>query len=56
MAQGKFEISITDMPEVIWELRRQMASILREEAEGERPDVAKKLRAIADDFEVGGKS
>lgn len=48
-------VDVKNVPEIVFELRREMAKILRDEAEGEHPLVAKKLREVADVFEVGNR-
>lgn len=56
MATNHLTFDVRNMPEVLWEMRRQLAQILRDEAEGEDPRVARKLREIAALFEVGRRS
>ena len=46
-------IRLEDMPEVLSDLRREMARILREVADDEEARVADRLRAIATAFEIG---
>lgn len=53
MASAKITLEISGLPEVIQALRRQLAQILRNEADGEPDHVARKLNRIADDFETG---
>lgn len=56
MAASSFTISITDMPEAIWALRREMARLLRIQAETDVSLlVAQRLRDIADAFEAGAQ-
>lgn len=48
------ELSLRDCPEVLAEMRAELASILRMEAEDEAlPAVQRRLREIADVFECG---
>lgn len=48
------ELSIGDIPEVIWALRSEMAKVLREEADADaNPAVSRRLREIASAFEAG---
>lgn len=54
MAIANLTIDVTGMPDVIWAVRRELAKLLREEAEAEISNtVAAKLREIADRFEAG---
>ena len=49
-----FAIDLHAMPELIWACRRELANVLRREAEAEaNPIVARRLREIADRFEAG---
>lgn len=54
---GSIEVSLHEMPELIWQVRREMARFLRREAkrEGELQVVADRLRGLADIFEAGGR-
>lgn len=52
MASNNLTIRVSDMPEVLWELRRMLAQLLRDEADGEPEIVAKKLRGLAARFEA----
>jgi hypothetical protein len=48
------ELRISDMPEVLAAMRREIATLLRDEAESEAdPRIARRLCALADTFEVG---
>jgi hypothetical protein len=50
-------LSVKDLPEMVWLLRSSMAELLRDEASTEAdPRIARRLREIADVFEVGGKA
>lgn len=53
MATQHVRLSVEKMPEVIFALRKEMACILRAEADGEPEIVAAKLRALAAAFECG---
>lgn len=56
MASSRLTINVENMPEVIARIRVEMAGVLRHEADAEAdPRVARRLREIADIFEVGGK-
>lgn len=47
-------INVRDMPEVLYEMRHELVNILRVQAGAEaHPEVAKRLREIADEFETG---
>jgi hypothetical protein len=46
-------LSVSNMPELIASLRRELADILREAARGEPPATAARLRKIADLYETG---
>ena len=46
-------ITIADIPEVMWQLRHEMAEILRDAAREEDALTAKRLNAIASGFEAG---
>lgn len=46
-------LDISSMPELIWSLRRELADLIRAEAEGEPAFVAARLLRIADMFEAG---
>lgn len=49
-------ISLTDMPEVLWALRHEMATLLRHGAEAETdPRVTRRLLEYAAAFEAGGR-
>lgn len=48
-----FEVSVKDMPETLWYLRKRLANILRAAAKQEAPIVAKRLVEIAAEFETG---
>lgn len=53
---AKVTLSVRNMPEVLSALRESLARILREEADAEAdPRVARRLREIAAEFEVGVK-
>ncbi len=47
------ELRIMDMPQVLASMRREIAKMLRDEAEGEPDFVERKLREIAARFESG---
>lgn len=50
----RMTLDVLHVPELIWETRRAMADLLREEADAEaNPAVARRLREIADAFETG---
>lgn len=54
MANTHLTIDLRGWPEVIWAIRREMAHVLREEADGEiNPAVSRKLRELAAAFEAG---
>ena len=47
-------IDVRHVPELVWDLRREMALMLREEADAEDdPRVQRRLRTIATAFEAG---
>jgi hypothetical protein len=46
-------LSVTGMPELLAHLRTDLAKLLREVADDEPPEVARRLREIADLFETG---
>lgn len=46
-------LNIQNMPEVMWEIRKACADMLREEAQGEEPRFARKLLELAALFESG---
>lgn len=47
-------VDLRNVPEIVWGLRREMAMILRDEAEADAdPRIARRLRALADGFEAG---
>lgn len=48
-------ISITDIPEALAGMRRELAKLLREVAGGEAPAVARRLREVAAAFEAGAR-
>ena len=53
MATSIITVDIKNMPEVIWAVRREMAKILREEADDEMHRYfARKLRSLANRFEA----
>lgn len=55
---GRLEMtfSIRDMPDVLWEMRRELARVLRDEADAEAdPRVARRLHDVADAFEAGAR-
>lgn len=45
--------SVTDVPEILAQIRNELAAVLREVAADEDPRTAKRLREIADAFEAG---
>lgn len=45
-------IRVADLPEVLWDLRKQLANILRDAARNEDKHTAKRLEDIAAAFEV----
>ena len=47
------EISVAAIPEAMAELRQALASLLRQAAEDEPPEVAARLRRLAAAFESG---
>ena len=54
----KMDVAISGIPEALWEMRRELATLLREHADNQQDDVvgwavAKSLRAVADVFETG---
>lgn len=50
-------VSVNDMPETIYNLRKEFATMLNAEAESEGdPKIARRLREIAAAFEVGQKN
>lgn len=50
------EVSLAGLPDVLWALRREMAQVLREQAEDEVSGYVKgRLQEIAAAFEVGGR-
>ena len=52
--EATFVVDVRGVPELIWQTRAARAAILRAEADAEsNPAVARKLRAIADEFEAG---
>jgi hypothetical protein len=56
MARGEMVVTINveKMPDVIWQLRKEMATMLRREAESEAdPRVSRKLERVAMAFEAG---
>jgi hypothetical protein len=54
MTQHTIEVRIADMPEVIFALRRELAKVLKREAEAEtNPLVARRLYETAEQFEIG---
>jgi hypothetical protein len=54
MAKADLSIDVRGIPEVIWSVRREMANLLREQADVEiSPAVARRLRELADAFESG---
>jgi hypothetical protein len=46
-------INVRQVPEVLFELRVELAKLLREAAQDELPAVAMRLKEIASAFEVG---
>lgn len=47
-------VDLRHVPEIVWGLRREVATILRDEAEADAdPRIAARLRQIADGFEAG---
>lgn len=54
MATNRFTVDITKFPEALFAMRKQMAALLRSEAETEAdPRIARRLIEIANMFEVG---
>ena len=53
MASTRMEIDVRRVPEVLFEMRRSLADMVREVAQDEEPAVAARLREIAALFEVG---
>jgi hypothetical protein len=54
MAASKFTIEITKFPEALWAMRKELAGLLRSEADAEAdPRIARRLREIAATFEAG---
>lgn len=50
-------INVRDMPEVLYEMRHELVNILRVQAGAEaHPEVAKRLREIATEFEAGASA
>lgn len=49
----RVEISLKDWPDLINDLRKEMAQLVREHAERESPEVRRVLHDIADIFESG---
>jgi hypothetical protein len=47
------KLAVTGMPELMARLRSDLARILRDLADDEPPEVARRLREIADLFETG---
>lgn len=51
---GKVQVDIRSVPEALWQIRREMAKVLRQHADVDvSPLVAQRLRAIANEFEAG---
>ena len=51
---SRIVVDVRHVPDLVWDLRREMASILREQADVEMyPHVADRLRRIANTFETG---
>ncbi len=56
MADGHITIDMTKWPEALFAIRKEMAKLLRDEAETESdPRFARRLRELADVFEAGGR-
>jgi hypothetical protein len=54
VASSTLTIKVTEWPEALFAMRKAMADMLRAEAEAEGdPNFARKLRALAADFEAG---
>ena len=54
MATAVIEIDVRNIPELVADVRLEMASVLREEADAEGdPRIARRLIDIATAFEVG---
>lgn len=54
MAASRFVMDVRGIPELVWQCRRELADLLRGEAEAESdPRVARRLRAVAALFEAG---
>lgn len=54
MAKLDVTLNVLNMPELIWAVRCEMATLLKETADAEAsPLVAQRLREIATVFEVG---
>ena len=51
---AQLSVDFSKLPDVIWMVRRELANLLRKEAETEAsPLVAKRLRELAARFETG---
>lgn len=56
MASSTVTIEVTKWPEALFVIRREMANLLRREADAEAdPRFAKKLMALAAEFEAGSE-
>ena len=54
MAAVTFSLDVLNIPELIWDVRKEMADLLREEARSEGdPRIALRLEEIANVFEAG---
>lgn len=53
MASSHITIDVRGMPELMAELRAELACLLREVAEDEAPRVAERIRSVAAIFECG---
>lgn len=52
---GRITVNLVGLPEIVCAAHKAIADILRKEADSERnPAVAKRLRELANDFEIGG--
>ena len=53
MAEVSFKLRLTDLPEVMWEIRQEMAKMLISAAKKETPEVRKFAKSAAMAFESG---